>query len=111
MKTGYHAPRITVTCHGYEGHTCYNEVDTTPQHEHDAKCKECKKRIHIMSSQKYQKRIADGRTATKGQPGRKPTFGGDFIKPVFCKACGSRLLDCRCMDRLDGEQRLKAWRW
>jgi len=111
MRKGNSAPRITVTCAGYEGHTCYEQVETTPSHRHDAKCKSCHRVIHLMSSIKYQRRMAANNTAEKGKPGRKPEFGGDFIKQVYCKRCKKTLLYCRCMDMLDGVARLQAWRW
>lgn len=108
MKSGSNAPRITVTCAGYEGHTCYTQVETTPSHRHDAKCRECKRVIHIASSTRYNQRVKDGHSAESGKRGRK---SGGEVRPVKCRKCGNMLLWCKCLDRLDGIARLEAWRW
>lgn len=69
---------------------------------------ECKRRKHIACSTAYNQRFKRG--GKREHAGRKPQFGGDYITPVDCKVCGRRLLDCRCMDRLDAIERNNALR-
>lgn len=108
MRLGTKAQRITVTCSGYEGHICYEQVETVPSHRHDAKCKECKRVIHIAASTRYNKRVKAGHNAEAGKRGRK---SGSEVRPVKCRKCGRMLLWRKCLDRLDGLARLEALRW
>lgn len=70
--------------------------------------KDCRRRKHIAASVAYNQRFKRG--GKRENAGRKPQFGGDYIAPVNCKACGHRLIDCRCMDRLDAIERRDALR-